>query len=234
MSSELNKVIKFTRLLVISFFLIQIEHLFAQEIKPVDEAKRPSIMYQPTFERRTPKYPSKLGILPVIDARTELFYGPYDNFFKDPTIKSLERMLGIELNYSNLFGGTAAIKENLTSKLSMKEISEFGQKYNVDLILLSHLTSFNFNREPTEEMQGTIRAKADYVNKVKISMIVQVIDVNTGLVLFGEEITRESSAFAEFGKLDPSQLRNITVEALKNTFKDMKILIERTGATLRN
>ena len=117
MSSELNKVIKFTRLLVISFFLIQIEHLFAQEIKPVDEAKRPSIMYQPTFERRTPKYPSKLGILPVIDARTELFYGPYDNFFKDPIIKSLERMLGIELNYSCLLYTSPSPRDRTRSRM---------------------------------------------------------------------------------------------------------------------
>lgn len=234
MSSKLNKLIKFTRLLVISYFFIQTDYLYAQEIKPVDKAKRPSIMYQPTLERRAPKYTSKLGILPVIDARTELFYGPYDNFFKDSIIESLERMLSIELNYSNLFGGSVNIKENLNSKLSLNEISEVGQKYNVDLILLSHLTSFNFNREPTGEMQGTLRAKADYVNTVKVSMIVQVIDVDTGLVLFGEEITRESSGLAEYGKLDPGQLRNITVEALKNTFQDMKLLIDRTGATLRN
>ena len=49
---------------------------------------------------------------------------------------------------------------------------EFGQKYGVDLILVSHLTSFNFNREPTGELQGSVRAKADYVNTVRISMIV--------------------------------------------------------------
>ena len=42
----------FTRLLTITFFLAQTNYLFAQDIEPVDEAKRPSIMYQPTFERR--------------------------------------------------------------------------------------------------------------------------------------------------------------------------------------
>ena len=64
-------------------------------------------------------------------------------------------------------------------------------------------------------------------------MIVQVIDVKTGLVLFAEEIARQSSDLAELGKLDTSQLRNITIKALKQTFTDIKTLIERTGATLR-
>ena len=233
MSSKLNKILKLTRLLVITFFLAQAEYLFTQDIEPEDEAKRPSIMYQPTFERRAPKYPTNIGILPIIDARTSLFYGSYDNFFKDPIIKSLERLLSIELNYSNLFGGSVSIKENVNSRLSIKDINEFGQKYGVDLIFVSHLTSFNFNREPTGELQGSVRAKADYVNTVRISMIVQVIDVKTGLVLFAEEIARQSSDLAELGKLDTGQLRKLTVDGLKQTFRDMKILIERTGATLR-
>ena len=55
MSSKLNKILKLTRLLVITFFLAQVEYLFTQDIEPEDEAKRPSIMYQPTFERRAPK-----------------------------------------------------------------------------------------------------------------------------------------------------------------------------------
>ena len=121
----------------------------------------------------------------------------------------------------------------MNSRLSLNDINEFGQKYGVDLILVSHLTSFNFNREPTGELQGSVRAKADYVNTVRISMIVQVIDVKTGLVLFAEEIARQSSDLAELGKLDTSQLRNITIKALKQTFTDIKTLIERTGATLR-
>ena len=223
----------FTRLLTITFFLAHTNYLFTQDIEPADEAKRPSLMYQPTFERRAPKYQENIGILPIVDARTALFYGSYDNFFKDPIIKSLQRLLSIELNYSNLFGGSVSIKENLNSRLSLNDINEFGQKYGVDLILVSHLTSFNFNREPTGEMQGSVRAKADYVNTVRISMIVQVIDVKTGLVLFAEEIARQSSDLAELGKLDTSQLRNITIKALKQTFTDLKTLIERTGATLR-
>ena len=66
MSSKLNKILKLTRLLVITFFLAQVEYLFTQDIEPEDEAKRPSIMYQPTFERRAPKYPTNIGILPII------------------------------------------------------------------------------------------------------------------------------------------------------------------------
>ena len=44
--------------------------------------------------------------------------------------------------------------------------------------------------------------QVDFANSVKLSFICQIIDVDTGLILFAEEISRESIEYAKSGSFE--------------------------------
>ena len=81
--------------------------IHANEIEPAKKSKRPSFVYKPALVRRAPKYEQKLGILPIIDSRASMFYGEEYDFYKDPIIVGLNRIINLELRYSGLFAEVA-------------------------------------------------------------------------------------------------------------------------------
>ena len=76
--------------------------------------------------------------------------------------------------------------------------------------------------------------KVDFANSVKLSFICQIIDVDTGLILFAEEISRESIEYAKSRSFEMNQLKKMTIDALKSSFTDLKILIQENGLRLKS
>ena len=207
--------------------------IHANEIEPAKKSKRPSFVYKPELVRRTPKYEQKLGILPIIDSRASMFYGEEDDFYKDPIIVGLNRIFNLELRYSGLFAEVASIKDLSSVSPDIREIQSIGASNKTNLILLTYLTDFNFNRTPADMYSTMGGWQVDFANSVKLSFICQIIDVDTGLILFAEEISRESIEYAKSGSFEMNQLQKMTIDALKSSFTDLKILIQENGLRLK-
>ena len=212
-------------LISIFFFSICVQ---SQSFEPASKAKRPSFMYKPELVRRSAKYEQKLGILPVIDSRISMFYGEEDDFYKDPIIEGLNRVFNLELRYSGLFSEIASIKKGSSESPDIKEVQSIGNLNGVNLLLITHLTEFNFSRTPVDFYAKGLGARKEtvFANSIRVSFISQLIDIDTGLILFAEEINRESIESASSRDLEPDLIEKMTKDVLKQSFSDLKILIQ--------
>ena len=222
-----------------TFFLISIFFFSicaqSQSFEPASKAKRPSFMYKPVLVRRSAKYEQKLGILPVIDSRISMFYGEEDDFYKDPIIEGLNRVFNLELRYSGLFTETASIKKGSSESPDIKEVQSIGNLNGVNLLLITHLTEFNFSRTHVDYYLIGLGARSEtvFINSIRVSFISQLIDVETGLILFAEEINRESIESASSRDIDPDLIEKMTKDVLKQSFSDLKLLIQENGLTMK-
>ena len=193
-------------------------------------------MYKPELVRRSAKYEEKLGILPVIDSRISLFYGEEDDFYKDPIIEGLNRVFNLELRYSGLFTETASIKKGSSESPDIKEVQSIGNLNGVNLLLITHLTEFNFSRTPVDFYAKGLGARKEtvFANSIRVSFISQLIDIDTGLILFAEEINRESIESASSRGLEPDLIEKMTKDVLKQSFSDLKILIQENGLRMKS
>ena len=163
-----------------------------------------------------------------------MFYGNEDSFYKDPIITGLNRIINLELRYSGLFSEVASIK-NLSSKgPDIQEIQSIGNANKTNLLLLTYLTDFNFNRTPVDIYSTMGRFEVDFANSLKVSFICQIIDVDTGLILFSEEISRDSVEYAKSRSFEMNMLQKMTKDVLKESFTDLKILIQENGLRLKS
>ena len=223
-----------------TFFLISIFFFSicaqSQSFEPASKAKRPSFMYKPELVRRSAKYEQRLGILPVIDSRISMFYGEEDDFYKDPIIEGLNRVFNLELRYSGLFTETASIKKGSSESPDIKEVQSIGNLNGVNLLLITHLTEFNFSRTPVDYYLRGLGARSEtvFINSIRVSFISQLIDVETGLILFAEEINRESIESASSRDLEPDLIEKMTKDVLKQSFSDLKILIQENGLRMKS
>ena len=220
-------------LISIFFFSICVQ---SQSFEPASKAKRPSFMYKPELVRRSAKYEQKIGILPVIDSRISMFYGEEDDFYKDPIIEGLNRVFNLELRYSGLFTETASIKKGSSESPDIKEVQSIGNLNGVNLLLITHLTEFNFSRTPVDYYLIGLGARSEtvFINSIRVSFISQLIDVETGLILFAEEINRESIESASSRDLEPDLIEKMTKDVLKQSFSDLKILIQENGLRMKS
>ena len=220
-------------LISIFFFSICVQ---SQSIEPASKAKRPSFMYKPEMVRRSAKYEQKLGILPVIDSRISMFYGEEDDFYKDSIIVGLNRIFNLELRYSGLFPEVTSIKQPSSENPDIREIQSIGSSNGTKLVLITHLTGFNFSRTPVDIYAKGLgaRIEADFANSLRVSFISQLVDVETGLILFAEEISRESLEYARSRSFESDMLEKMTKEVLKQSFSDLKILILENGLRIKS
>ena len=223
-----------------TFFLISIFFFSicaqSQSFEPASKAKRPSFMYKPELVRRSAKYEQRLGILPVIDSRISMFYGEEDDFYKDPIIEGLNRVFNLELRYSGLFTETASIKKGSSESPDIKEVQSIGNLNGVNLLLITHLTEFNFSRTPVDFYAKGLGARKEtvFANSIRVSFISQLIDIDTGLILFAEEINRESIESASSRDIDPDLIEKMTKDVLKQSFSDLKLLIQENGLRMKS
>ncbi len=220
-------------LISIFFFSICVQ---SQSFEPASKAKRPSFMYKPELVRRSAKYEEKLGILPVIDSRISMFYGEEDDFYKDPIIEGLNRVFNLELRYSGLFSEITSIKKGSSESPDIKEIQSIGKLNDANLLLITHLTEFNFSRTPVDFYAKGLGARKEtvFANSIRVSFISQLIDIDTGLILFAEEIKRESIESASSRGLEPDLIEKMTKDVLKQSFSDLKILIQENGLRMKS
>ncbi len=220
-------------LISIFFFSICVQ---SQSIEPASKAKRPSFMYKPDLVRRSAKYEQKLGILPVIDSRISMFYGEEDDFYRDPIIEGLNRIFNLELRYSGLFSEITSIKKGSSESPDIKEIQSIGNLNGANLVLITHLTEFNFSRTPVDIYAKGLgaRIEADFANSIRVSFISQLIDIDTGLILFAEEINRESIEYARSRSFESDLIEEMTKDVLKQSFSDLKILIQENGLRIKS
>ena len=220
-------------LISIFFFSICVQ---SQSFEPASKAKRPSFMYKPELVRRSAKYEQKIGILPVIDSRISMFYGEEDDFYKDPIIEGLNRVFNLELRYSGLFSEITSIKKGSSESPDIKEIQSIGKLNDANLLLITHLTEFNFSRTPVDFYAKGLGARKEtvFANSIRVSFISQLIDIDTGLILFAEEINRESIESASSRDLEPDLIEKMTKDVLKQSFSDLKILIQENGLRMKS
>ena len=193
-------------------------------------------MYKPELARRSAKYEQKLGILPVIVSRISMFYGEEDGFYKDPIIEGLNRIFNLELRYSGLFSEIASIKKGSSESPDIKEVQSIGNLNGVNLLLITHLTEFNFSRTTVDYYLIGLGARSEtvFANSIRVSFISQLIDVETGLILFAEEINRESIESASSRNLESDLIEKMTKDVLKQSFSDLKILIQENGLKIKS
>ena len=77
------------------------------------------------------------------------------------------------------------------------------------------------------------RSETVFINSIRVSFISQLIDVETGLILFAEEINRESIESASSRDIDPDLIEKMTKDVLKQSFSDLKLLIQENGLTMK-
>jgi len=207
---------------------------FQSHIEPAEGNARPSLIYKPMSNNRPPKYPMRVGVFPIQDGRLGLFHAGRDDFYQEPVIEGLSRMLAFELSYSRLFGDVKVIQQAFPEKPSLQQIAALGRDHQVDLIFVADVTVFNFVRTILNMRAKAIGPPAaDFENAIKFSMIGQLIDPGTGLILFAEKVDREYSELGEDGTLSSSQLASLTEKTLREGFADLKTLLNQTGATLK-
>ena len=122
----------------------------------------------------------------------------------------------------------------MTAKIA--EIQSIGSSNGTKLVLITHLTGFNFSRTPVDIYAKGLgaRIEADFANSLRVSFISQLVDVETGLILFAEEISRESLEYARSRSFESDMLEKMTKEVLKQSFSDLKILILENGLRIKS
>ena len=78
------------------------------------------------------------------------------------------------------------------------------------------------------------RKETVFANSIRVSFISQLIDIDTGLILFAEEINRESIESASSRDLEPDLIEKMTKDVLKQSFSDLKILIQENGLRMKS
>jgi hypothetical protein len=197
-----------------------------KKIKPPKKrSKRPSLSYQPSPNFGQPKYPLRLGVLPLRDQRSGKFYGGTDAFFAEPVMAALDQTAFYEFKSSNLFQSVISIPEKAGTDLSRRRLADLALRHDVDLIFVGDVLVFNMLRE---KMRASKKG-ADFNIKVRFGMVGQLIDPRTGAVVWAEQVEREFSDLNSSGKVRASDYGGSAARAVKAGFSDIRKLITATG-----
>jgi hypothetical protein len=201
----------------------------AKKIKPPKEKRRPSLSYQPQSTFQDPKYNSKVGVLDFRDKRIMKFHGGTDEFFSDPVLLTLNQILYFEIKASRLFQETVRIPIEPGEVLTRKRLQQIANEYGVNQLAIFDLTRFNLLREKVVKTKKGL----DFQVKVLFGFVGQLIDAQTGTILWAEQINREVSTLNSTGKITGADYSANSIRALKNGFNDMKQLIDATGLRMK-
>jgi hypothetical protein len=214
---------------VTSVILLLIAGCSATEPYPFDSSERPSLHYKPDIQyKRQMKYPLTLGVINAIDRRNIFFYDNKDDYFSEKIPQAVSNMLFSEMKTSGLFKKVVRINEFPPEKITRKYMNKIRKEYKVDMILYTDLTRFNMLRE---------KAGKSVVNTFKISVdvgfISQLIYLKNGYVVWADSVDRQNKELAKDGALESGALGKLADSTMKSAIGDVKVLILKTGKSMR-
>jgi hypothetical protein len=200
-----------------------------KKIKAPSKRKRPSLLFRPQVSRQLPKYNGKVGVLQLRDRRGFKFFGGSDEFFAEPTLEALNTALFQGTKSGRTFSQTIRIPVTPGERLTRQELKSLAQRYGVDFILLSDLTDFTLLREKMLAKKKGI----DFTVKVRFGLFSQIIDPQSGAILWAEPVVREMGQLNTKKKVKADAYGNSAVGAIKAVMSDMSVSIHAIGLQVR-
>lgn len=108
------------------------------------------------------KYPYKLGIAIINDNRLTPFYHKCDNYFTEDIMSGLRKTITRELKGSNIFNKVKEIPIKLEHPIKKRTCLETVRDYDVDMIFLIDLSTFNLIRGMTEDEINKLKGVKNY------------------------------------------------------------------------
>jgi hypothetical protein len=200
-----------------------------KKIKAPRKRKRPSLLFRLQVSRQSPKYDGKVGVLQLRDRRGGKFFGGSDEFFAEPTLEALNTALFQGTKSGRTFSQTIRIPVTPGERLSRQELKSLAQRYGVDFILLSDLTDFTLLREKMLAKKKGI----DFTVKVRFGVFSQIIDPQSGAILWAEPVVREMGQLNTKKKVKADAYGYSAVGAIKAVMTDMSVSIHTIGLQVR-
>lgn len=202
----------------------------ARDIEPPKPKDLPSLSYRPQSTREEPRYEGTVGILTVRDHRNMKFYGGSDSYFMEPVDRAINESLFYELKASRIFDNAVSIEVDQTTPLTREYLAELARANNVEFIFASGLHTFNLVREKKVKSKDG----AEFILKIRFNLFGQLIQADTGSVLWAEEIEHEFSDLNITGKVGPGDYAGNAINALKAVFEEIRQSIRSTALEVRS
>ncbi len=201
----------------------------AKKIKAPSVKKRPSLSFRPGVSRQSPKYQGKVGVLQLRDRRGFKFYGGSDAFFKEPTMEALNNALYLGTKSGRAFTQVMQVPVKPGSRMTRDELKAIAQQYGLDYILLTDLTIFTMLRE-----KMVARKKGmDFTVKVRFGLFAQLIDPQSGAILWAEPVVREMGQLNATKKVRADAYGDSANNAVKTVLIDMATSMHAIGLQVR-
>lgn len=203
-------------------------------IEPFAEEDRPTLFYRPGSDSAPiSKYPVTLGVLTVRDKRSMGFYRESDGFFQEDIPSALTDIIYNEMRGSKIFGMVKRINLEPGNKLTMTELQALAKENQVDMLLLTDLSSFHMFRSKANKYGWDAFDGQTLVHAFKVSVnaqfVGQLIHPETATVVWADNFGRENAQLAMEGSLPAEELGSLTRHVVKLAINDMKTLIYKTG-----
>ncbi len=201
----------------------------AKKIKAPKAKNRPSLSFRPQNSRKSPKYNGKVGVLQFRDRRGFKFYGGSDEFFAEPTMTALNNALYLGTKSGRAFTQVVQVPITPGDRLNRDELKAIAQQYGLDYILLSDLTIFTILREK----MAARKKGMDFTVKVRFGLFGQLIDPQSGAILWAEPVIREMGQLNAKKKVKADAYGYSANAAVKAGLADMAISIHAIGLEVR-
>ncbi|NOR57647.1 MAG: hypothetical protein GQ474_03905 [Sulfurimonas sp.] len=199
-----------------------------------DVSKRASMIYQPDkFGRMEMLYPVNVGIMQLNDKRVLPFYAQ-GQFFQEDDMDGLNQMTYLELKKSGLFARVKNIPEKIPANIDDVFLQNMHKKYDVDMILILDVTSFNLFRSKngrhmdtsihfgTQNVENDGYAPGAFKIDITASMIGQLIYYDGGIVVWSGDVSRSKRIAVADGVVSSEQLSELAQGTLKPFYTELK------------
>lgn len=196
-----------------------------KKVKPPKAKHRPNLSYRPNVAHLPAKYPGTVGVLAMRDKRAMKFYGGDDGYFSENVLQTLSDTLYLEIKAGKSFTGVKKMPNVHEQQLDRKTIKALAKKQGIDYIFIADLTAFNMLREKMRKNKKGL----DFKINIKFGLVGQLIDANTGAVLWSEVITRADGMLNTDKRISAEDYGPSSQRAIQNGFDDMKMSIRTLG-----
>ncbi len=201
----------------------------AKKIKAPKAKKRPSLSFRPEVSRQSIKYAGKVGVLHFRDRRGFKFFGGSDEFFAEPTMEALNNALYLGVKSGRAFAQVVEIPMEPKARITRDELKIIAGQYGVDYILLNDLTIFTMLREKIAAKKKGL----DFTIKVRFGVFSQLIDPQSGAILWAEPVVREMGQLNAQKKVKANAYGDSARAAVKAGLADMSASIHAIGLEVR-
>jgi hypothetical protein len=200
-----------------------------KRIKPPKSKRLPDLSYRPTVAHENFKYPGRVGVFTMRDKRMMKFYDGEDRYFSESIIPSLSNTLYLELKAGRSFRAIKKINARPGPSITRKEIMALGVEHQIDYVFISDLTAFNLLREKMVKSKRGM----DFKINVRFALMGQLVDTQTGAVLWAEPIIREQGRLNSDKIVTEEDYGPSAAAVLQAGFNDMKQSIRLIGLEMR-